>query len=61
MGVAVDETRRDDMSFRVDNFVSGPADFANRSDAATLDPDVGLIARQARAVDDGTPANNQIV
>jgi hypothetical protein len=49
------------MSFRVDNFVSGPADFANRSDATTLDPDVGLIARQARAVDDSAPANNQIV
>jgi hypothetical protein len=61
MGVAVDEPRRDDMSFRVYDFVSGPADFANRSDVPIFDSDVGLIPRQARAVDDSTSANNQIV
>jgi hypothetical protein len=61
MGVAVDEPRRHDMAFRVDDFVSGPADFANRRYATLLDPNIGLIAWQARAVDDGAPANDQIV
>jgi hypothetical protein len=61
MRVAVDEPWRDDMSVRVDDFVSRSTDFANRSNTTTLDSDVGLVAWQAGAVNDGTPANDQIV
>jgi hypothetical protein len=37
------KTRGDDVPFRVDNFVSRPADFADRGDAVVLDPDIGLM------------------
>ena len=58
VGVAVDEAGRDDVPFGVDDLFRGLADFADRGDPAARDADVGAIARQPRAVDDGAVAND---
>src|SRR5229473_7748834 len=61
MRVGVDDARRDDMAFRVDDFLGALMDSANGRDFALRDTDVGAITRQPGAVDDSAVANYQVV
>ena len=56
MRMQIDEAGRDDQAVGVDDFLreAGCA-AADLRDLAVLDPDVGAVARHARAVNDGSP------
>ena len=60
MGVAVDKARRDDQPVGVDRLLGRGADAADLDDMPVLDPDIGAIARTARAVHHGAVLDQQV-
>ncbi len=61
MGVDVDETGAHDEPVRVDRPAPAVGHGADRDDASTVDRDVGSLARGTGAVDDLTPADDDVV
>src|SRR5436305_13416741 len=60
MGVAVDKARRDDHPVGVDRLLGGGTDAADLDDMPVLDPDIGAIARAARAVHHDAVPDQQV-
>ena len=61
MGVAVNETGRDDMAFRVDELFCRGRDPPDTGDLAVLDADVGAVARSSGAVNNHAVLDDEIV
>src|SRR5262245_52594115 len=61
VSMGVDEARGHDMALGVNRLFGSIPQFADRGDLATGDADIGAIAGQARAVDDGAIPDNEIV
>ena len=61
MRVAVDEPGRDDQPLGVDHLARRCAYLAGRNDAAVLNGDIGVVTRQARAVDQRAVLDDEVV
>ena len=61
MGVHIDPAGGDDLARSVDLIRGIAVNLTNRGDQPVLDGEITGKARRARAIDDGTVANDQIV
>ncbi len=61
MRMQIDEARRDDLALRVDRLVRRMfLQIADLGNLAVLDPDVGLVTRQPRPIDDHSAADDYV-